>query len=230
MAWPRFGAIRLSGLRGYGARPSLHHFLGMDEEWPPHVQHQGLGRLQPVSPRAFRDEMIGRGASPALLRELEASDAVGHYSMPVVPTSAAEHDDLMVPRKTAKALVAKPPLSECKSIVFGGGCNRQMSAMGLKGGLRHFRSRERGGRRRRPPARDSKLTLGTSACASRAGRCSLGPDLTLRRPTPVRGRERRIGAWISVGGNFGGREYPTWWRAAKRTPHWCGLPGCAPGP
>lgn len=39
-------------------------------------------------------ELARRYASPALLRELEASDAVGHYGMPVVSTSAAERADL----------------------------------------------------------------------------------------------------------------------------------------
>jgi mono/diheme cytochrome c family protein len=50
-----------------------------------------------TSPRAgaptFAD-LRRRYTSPALLRELEASDAVGHYGMPVVPTSAAEREDL----------------------------------------------------------------------------------------------------------------------------------------
>lgn len=35
-----------------------------------------------------------RYRSPALLRELEASDQVGHYGMPITPTSAAERADL----------------------------------------------------------------------------------------------------------------------------------------
>lgn len=35
-----------------------------------------------------------RYRSPALLRELEASDQVGHYGMPIVQTSATERADL----------------------------------------------------------------------------------------------------------------------------------------
>lgn len=50
-----------------------------------------------TSPRAEAPtfaEVRRRYRSPALLRELEASDAVGHYGMPVVSTSAAEREDL----------------------------------------------------------------------------------------------------------------------------------------
>ena len=51
-----------------------------------------------TSPRAdaptFAD-FRRRYTSPALLRELEASDVVGHYSMPIVSTSAAERADLV---------------------------------------------------------------------------------------------------------------------------------------
>ncbi len=50
-----------------------------------------------ISPRidapSFGD-LSRRYASPALLRELEASNEVGHYGMPVVPTSAAEREDI----------------------------------------------------------------------------------------------------------------------------------------
>ena len=51
-----------------------------------------------VSPRAgapaFAD-LQRRYTAPGLLRELEASDAVGHYGMPVVSTSAAEREGLV---------------------------------------------------------------------------------------------------------------------------------------
>jgi len=36
-----------------------------------------------------------RYSSPALLRELEASNLVGHYGMPITPTSAAERAGLV---------------------------------------------------------------------------------------------------------------------------------------
>ncbi len=39
-------------------------------------------------------DLSRRYAAPGLIRELEASSAVGHYGMPVVTTSAAEREDL----------------------------------------------------------------------------------------------------------------------------------------
>jgi mono/diheme cytochrome c family protein len=50
-----------------------------------------------TSPRAGAPtfaEVRRRYASPALIRELEASDVVGHYGMPIIHTSAAERQDL----------------------------------------------------------------------------------------------------------------------------------------
>lgn len=55
-----------------------------------------VGKSQ-TSPRAGASTFVDlsrRYTAPGLIRELEASSAVGHYGMPIVTTSAVEREDL----------------------------------------------------------------------------------------------------------------------------------------